>query len=129
MTKIKMKATQYQSVPQGNERQYVDAEGEFYVFSEQEALARVERRLAERITAEGEGENGEDTQDSQKTGQENLASKPWTMQVTPEQYLERWPKGEHAEHAKALTAGQEGGEKSASTSTPASVLTRDTTKP
>lgn len=127
MTKIKMKALQYQSIPQGNERQYVDAEGEFYVFSEQEALARVERRLAERVSGESK-EGAEGDAENAQTEEQDLASKPWTMQVSPEKYLERWPEGEHAAHAKALTVGQEGGDKSAPASTPASVLTRDTTK-
>lgn len=129
MTKIWMKALQFQSVPQGNDRNYVDKDGKFFVTSEQEALARVERLLAERVSGgEGEGqENGEESIESTKP--EDLASKPWTMQVSPEKYLERWPEGEHAAHAKALTAGQETtGEKSAPASAPASVLTRDTTR-
>lgn len=104
MTKIKMKALQYQSVPQGNEKQYVDTEGEFYVFSEQEALARVERRLAERISPEASEEESA-AADSGETETDDL-SKPWGMQVSPETYLAKWPDGQHAEHAKAVIERQ-----------------------
>lgn len=97
MTKIEMKALQYQSVPQGNDKQYVDTDGKFFVFSEQEALARVERRLAERVSPEAPSE-----EEAAEVSAAQDLDKPWTMQVSPEAYIERWPDGPHVEHAKAV---------------------------
>lgn len=105
MTKIKMKATQYQSVPQGNDKQYVDKEGEFFVFSEQEALARVERRLAERLSPEAPTE-----EESAKAESEEDLTKPWTGGLDPEVYLKKYPDGQHAAHARAVIARGEGGQ-------------------
>jgi len=99
VVKIKMKATQYQSVPQGNDKQYVDKEGEFFVFSEQEALARVKRRLAERISPEAPTEA-----EAAAAVEEEEADGDWKMQLTPEAYLIKYPEGQHAKHAKAVIA-------------------------
>lgn len=105
MTKIEMKALTYQSVPQGNDRQYVAKNGKFFVFSEQEALARVERGIAERLSAEAPS----DEETAKQSETEDL-SKPWTMQLDPETYLKKYPEGQHAEHARAVIAREGGGE-------------------
>lgn len=98
MTKIEMKALQYQSVPQGNDKQYVDTDGKFFVFSEQEALARVERRLAERVSPEAP--TGEE---QEKEAEADELSKPWPLTLTPEQYLDKYGEdAKHSAHAKAV---------------------------
>ncbi len=70
---------------------------DFEVHSELTAFQLVEKRLAERVSPEAATEEeaaaASDTEDLEK---------PWTMQVSPETYLERWPKGDHAAHAKAV---------------------------
>lgn len=103
VTKIKMRALTYQSVPLGNDKSFVPKDGEFYVFSEQEALARVERQLAERLSPEAkevdaEGNDGKEGKD---------LDGPWTLQRSPESYLETWPEGPHADHARAILAKRE----------------------
>lgn len=100
VNKIEMKALQYQSVPQGNEKQYVDTDGTFFVYSEQEALARVERKLAERISPEAPTE-AETTAANQE--QEN-AEGDWKLQLTPEEYIERYPDGPNTKLAKSVIA-------------------------
>ena len=109
MPQIWMKALQYQSVPTGNDRSYVDKDAEFFVNSEEEAAAREARGLAERTKkASSKKDTTESTEgetDKAKEGEEeNLATKPWAMQVDESAYLEKWPEGPHAEHAKARLA-------------------------
>ncbi len=103
MNKIEMKALQYQSVPQGNDKQYVDAEGTFFVFNEQEALARVERRLAERISPEvptdAQGNAAPATAE-----QEEDANGEWKLQLTPEEYIAKYPDGPNTKLAKSVLA-------------------------
>lgn len=107
MTKIKMKALTYQSVPQGNDKQYVDKEGEFFVFSEQEALARVERRLAERLSPEASTAE----QEAAQAADEETAG-PWTLSMSPQQYLDKYgDDAKHSAHAQAVME-REGGAKS-----------------
>jgi len=103
VTKIEMKALQYQSVPQGNDRQYVDTDGKFFVFSEQEAVARVERRLAERISPEAPSEA-----EQAAAGEADELAQPWALSLTPQQYLDKYPNGKHAAHAKAVIDRGEG---------------------
>lgn len=99
MAKIEMKALQYQSVPQGNDKQYVDVDGKFFVFSEQEALARVERRLAERLSPEAPSE------EEVAKGESEDLTKPWPLGMQPGPYLEKYgPDAKHSAHARAVIA-------------------------
>lgn len=100
MVKIEMKALQYQSVPQGNEKQYADTDGKFFVFSEQEALARVERRLAERVSPEAPTE-----EEAEAAQVEDDLERPWTLQMLPAPYLEKYGEdAKHSAHARAVLA-------------------------
>lgn len=97
MVKIKMKALTYQSIPMGNDKQFAPKDAEFYVFSEQEALARVERQLAERLSPEAASEDTAGKAESTAPAEDE----PWKLQISPEAYLEKWPEGPNADQAKA----------------------------
>lgn len=106
MVKIEMKALQFQSVPQGNDKQYVDTEGKFFVFSEQEALARVERRLAERLSPEAPTE-----EEAAAAGETDDLAQPWPLSLTPRQYLDKYgDDAKHSKHAQAVIDRGEGGQ-------------------
>ena len=98
MNRIEMKALKYQSVPLGNERSFVDKDGKFFVTSEEEAAARTARGLAERLSPEPEAEEASLEKDKVKEDE------PWTMQVSPEAYLAKWPEGPNADQARAEIA-------------------------
>lgn len=64
--------------------------------SEASAAEHVRLGIGERKSPEATGEEGE------AEGVEDLAAKPWTMQVSPQRYVEQWPDGQHAAHARAV---------------------------
>lgn len=103
---IHMMALQRQEAPDGR-RLEVDAE--FDVYNEQDALVLVEKGLARRLSAPAKDE-AEEEEGAKKKAQEDA---PWTLQLSPEDYLERFPDGSHAAQAKAEMArrGKSGAKK------------------
>jgi hypothetical protein len=101
VNRIEMKALTYQSVPLGNDKAYVDKDGKFFVFSEEEAAARISRRLAERLSPEPEPAAEEATEETQSESDD----KPWLMQMEPQDYLQKYgPDAKNSAQARAEIA-------------------------
>lgn len=99
---IKMEALKIHLGPTGGQLR----EGAPYTLpSEVQAAEHVRLGLGKRVSPEAPTE-----QEEAAKAADDDADKPWTMQVTPETYLERWPEGQHAEQARRIIAKQAAGE-------------------
>lgn len=76
---------------------------EFEVGTEEEAKALVERRLARRLSAESRPED--DAAAEAASAAAAVESAPWRLQLTPEEYLKKYPGGgAHTAQAQAVIA-------------------------
>lgn len=96
-TAIKMKALTRQ---EGPDSRRLDKDAEFEVFSEQDALVLVEKRLAERISPAAPTEEEAATAQAE----EDEANGEWKLQLTPEEYIAKYPDGPNTKLAKAVLA-------------------------
>lgn len=93
---IRMRARSRHLAPNGAR---IDPQGEYDVYSEVEARNLEDKHLAERISppvaevAEGE-----------TASEPPAADQPWKLQISPGDYLAKWPEGPNAPQAKATLA-------------------------
>lgn len=95
---IKMKALK---VFLHNDGRRLPVDSEYVLHSEKEALEHVTRGLGERVSPEA-------SSDDPAVAAKPDLDKPWTLQISPEEYLKKWPDGPNSDHARAVLAQGDG---------------------
>lgn len=95
---IKMEALKIHLGPTGGQ---VRKGASYTLHSEAQAGEHVRLGIGERLSPAAPAE-----QEEAAKAKDEDADKPWTMQVSPETYLERWPEGQHAEQARRIIAAK-----------------------